>query len=243
MDEHLLAKVRALLAKAESTEFEAEAEAFSAKAMELIARHGIDEALLAASGAKSDVVDKLTVDIDNPYSYEKATLLTAVAQSMRCKAITSRNGKTYSCVTVVGFASDLERVNLLYTSLLLQATSQVTRQRPTPAKDWHERSTSTVAYRKSWFAGFNNSVFARLREAERSAASHHSPRQGVSTEIVLRDRSKVVAQEFAQLFPNARTYSGRRTISSEGYSNGKSAGERADLNDTRIGSRRHALSR
>ena len=47
-DERLLGKIRALLAKAESTEFAEEAEALSARAQELMAKYSIDHALLAA---------------------------------------------------------------------------------------------------------------------------------------------------------------------------------------------------
>ncbi|WP_017570470.1 DUF2786 domain-containing protein, partial [Nocardiopsis halotolerans] len=47
VDQGKLARVRALLAKAESTEFPSEAEALSARAQELMARHSIDRALLA----------------------------------------------------------------------------------------------------------------------------------------------------------------------------------------------------
>src|SRR5207244_1555239 len=45
-DDPALAKVRALLAQAESTSFEAEAAAFTAKAHELMARHAIDVAFV-----------------------------------------------------------------------------------------------------------------------------------------------------------------------------------------------------
>jgi hypothetical protein len=45
-DDPVLAKVRALLAQAESTTFEAEAETFTAKAQQLIARHAIDAAIV-----------------------------------------------------------------------------------------------------------------------------------------------------------------------------------------------------
>ncbi len=46
-DDKILLKVRALLAKAESTDFSEEAEAFTAGAQKLMARHSIDYALLA----------------------------------------------------------------------------------------------------------------------------------------------------------------------------------------------------
>src|SRR5438045_2689314 len=46
IDDRMLAKVRALLAKAESTEFTDEADALTAKAQELMTRYSIDRALV-----------------------------------------------------------------------------------------------------------------------------------------------------------------------------------------------------
>src|SRR6202035_1951697 len=43
LDDRILARVRSLLAKAESTEFEAEADSLTAKAQELMTRHAIDQ--------------------------------------------------------------------------------------------------------------------------------------------------------------------------------------------------------
>ena len=53
-DTRILGKIRALLAKAESTEFPEEAEALSARAQELMAKHSIDHALLAAQSGNRD---------------------------------------------------------------------------------------------------------------------------------------------------------------------------------------------
>lgn len=243
--ENLLAKVRALLAKAESTEFEAEAEAFTAKAMDLIAKHGIDEALLAASGAKRDEIDQLRIDLDAPYSSEKQTLLTQTARAMRCQCIGTRVGRTTQYCIVVGFKSDLDRVNLLYTSLLIQATGQITAQRPSDSdvnSRYYYRRESVAAYRRAWLLGFALKVGERLREAERCAAAQtadHMP--GVSTALVLRDRSALVDQRYADLFPNARPRS-HQVSSANGYRSGQSAGERADLGSTRVGGSRRALS-
>ncbi|RST20878.1 bifunctional 3'-5' exonuclease/DNA polymerase [Streptomyces sp. WAC04770] len=50
----MLTRIRALLAKAEATGFPEEAEALTAKAQELMARHSIDEALLAARSHSTD---------------------------------------------------------------------------------------------------------------------------------------------------------------------------------------------
>ena len=238
--ENTLAKVRALLAKAESTEFEAEAEAFTAKAMELIAKHGIDEALLAASGDKRDDIGQLRIDLDAPYTTEKQTLLTMIARAMRCQCVGTRYGRTTAYCMVIGFESDLERVNLLYTSLLIQATSQLTRQRPDADNLWFE---STTSYRKAWFCGFAYAVGERLQEAERRAAAQTVDRTpGVSTALVLRDRTAMVDERYAELFPDVQT-SRRQIRSGNGYRNGRSAGERADIGSTRIGAHRSALPR
>src|SRR4051794_37528109 len=65
-DTRVLDRVRALLAKAESTDFPAEAEAFSAKAQELIARHSIEEALTARDRAEV-VPFARRIGVDHPY--------------------------------------------------------------------------------------------------------------------------------------------------------------------------------
>jgi hypothetical protein len=86
----MLERVRALLAKAESTTFPEEAEALSAKAQELMARYSIDRALLeATSGLGVDDVSGRRLLIDDPYAKEKSLLLAEVAGANRCKAVWS----------------------------------------------------------------------------------------------------------------------------------------------------------
>ncbi|MGH3566379.1 MAG: DUF2786 domain-containing protein, partial [Pseudonocardia sp.] len=53
--------VRKLLAKAEGAATQAEAETYTAKAMELMARHGIDSALLAAATPNSDEIGAVRI--------------------------------------------------------------------------------------------------------------------------------------------------------------------------------------
>src|SRR5262249_42684844 len=72
VDERILERVRALLAKAESTEFSEEAETFTAGAQKLMARHSIDYALLAHRGGHQDGTVGRRIPIDNPYEAPKA---------------------------------------------------------------------------------------------------------------------------------------------------------------------------
>ncbi|MFC7733439.1 DUF2786 domain-containing protein [Actinomadura keratinilytica] len=127
VDERMLAKVRALLAKAESTEFPEEAEALSARAQELMARHSIDRALPAAradgaAAAAGPAGRRLAVDA--PYESPKAALLTVVAEANGCRAVWHRE---LGFSTVLGFPADLAAVEMMFTSLLVQATAAMVR--------------------------------------------------------------------------------------------------------------------
>ncbi len=117
-DERMLSRIRALLAKAESTEFAQEAEALSGRAQELMAKYSIDHALLAAETGQAETPGGRRIAVDNPYEAPKATLLQIVAQANRCRVVWSRD---LGLVTVIGFPADLDAVELLFTSLLVQA--------------------------------------------------------------------------------------------------------------------------
>ena len=120
--------VRKLLAKAEGAATVAEAETYTAKAVELMARHGIDAALLAAADPGRDAIGPLRIGMQDPYSAGKARLLGWTAQALGCRWVMHGAwGGKVAAVTVFGHASDRERAEMLYTSLLLQATAQLVR--------------------------------------------------------------------------------------------------------------------
>ena len=129
---------------------------------------------------------------------------------------------------MLGFASDRARVELLYTSLLLQASSQLARQRPAWAGE------SVAAYRRSWLHGFAVRVHQRLveaeaRAAESAAAARASPSAtGPSVALVLADRSARVDRAYAEEFPQIGR-ARRAQLSGSGYAAGAHAGARADL--------------
>jgi hypothetical protein len=209
--------IRKLLAKAERAATVAESETYTAKAVELMARHGIDAALLAAAEPGRDEIGPLRIAMQDPYSAGKARLLGWTAAALGCRWVLHRAwGGKVAAVTVFGHASDRERVEMLYTSLLLQATAQLVRVRP----PWP--GESVAAYRRSWLEGFASQVHRRLVEAEeRAAAEARAPDSSVSSPgggvaLVLADRRRL-----ATLRPSALSGSGRAA--------GALAGQRADL--------------
>jgi hypothetical protein len=137
---------------------------------------------------------------------------------------------------VFGYASDLERADILYTSLLLQMA------RGLAAAAVPAGVRSVRAWRRSWLLGFVTAVIARVKAAEDRAASSAEGEtlQGPSTALVLADRTVVIRRQLEQAYPVTRrtriTYSGR------GYSAGYAQGQRADIGNARLKSAR-ALSR
>jgi hypothetical protein len=238
----LLAKVRKLLAKAEDPAVtDAEAEVYNAKAAELIAAYGIDRALLAASEPDTDRIGDRVVVLDAPYARDKADLLHGIAKALRCRTVLRNRwaaGRRELSLHLFGYASDLQRVELLYTSLLLQATTGMLRARAPYFED-------VRAFRRSWLNGFTAAVVRRLNDAEhraRSDAEHrHRPTgdPGRSVALVLADRSALVVQAVHDTYPQlgkGRT----RALSGSGRRDGWNAGQRADLGGTtRVGASAH----
>jgi hypothetical protein len=222
-----LETVRKLLAKAERAATAAESEIYTAKAVELMARHGIDAALLAASTPGSDAIGPLRIGMQDPYSAGKARLLGWTAAALGCRwVLHGAWGGKVAAVTVFGHASDRERVEVLYTSLLLQATAQLVRARPA----WP--GESVAAYRRSWLEGFAAQIHRRLVEAEERAAGDATARAPASgatgVAVVLADRRRRVDEEFATTYPRLATLR-PSALSGSGRTAGALAGQRADL--------------
>jgi hypothetical protein len=235
-DDTMLAKVRKLLAKAEDpAATPAEAETYTAKAAALMAAYGIDRALLALSDPALDVVGDLVVMVDRPYAADKADLLATVAAALGCRGV-RRTRYPEGTKELSLHRSDLQRVEILFTSLLVQALHALART-PVPSYD------HPAAFRRSWLAGFTQSVGRRLDRAEAAAAEDAADRfteHGTSSALVLADRSHAVVAARDETYPHLQQASTRR-LSGTGRHDGWAAGQRADLGGSRLGGSRRTL--
>jgi len=247
----VLDRVRKLLAKAEAKGVtEQESEALSAKAAELMARYGIEDAMLAAGASDNRKPTHKIIDIPNPYTEAKITLLTSIARPMRVQTVIleSSHGKTKVYrVHMFGFEVDLQRVEIMFTSLLLQATSQVIRKTP-PILD-NGRRQGTIAFRDRWITGFAWAVGRRIEQAEKAAKTEAQAEQTAAGDgkpgvaLVLASRDGLVEQLMNDTYPHltsgkARNLSGGREALWDGYA----AGERADIGQKSTGSSRQAIA-
>ena len=226
-DERILGKIRALLAKAESTEFPEEAEALSARAQELMAKYSIDQVVLAAQEGRRDSPAGRRLPVDNPYESPKASLLQTVAKANRCRTVWH---KELGLSAVVGFQADLDAVELLFTSLLVQANAAMLRAGA--KRDAYGRSR-TRAFRQSFLIAYATRIGERLSQAtvhaEQKAAAASS---GQGLLPVLRARQQAVDDAVGEMFGDTLT-SGRamRATDAEGWYSGRAAADMATLHN------------
>lgn len=195
MDARILDRVHALLAKAESTEFVEESEALTAKAQELIARHAIQDALLRR-GARDTRPSVRNVVVGNPYAHPKALLLAEIAAANRCRATWSED---LGWSTVFGYDGDLDAVELLFASLLTQATSALARSGSRRDRVGRSRTTS---FRRSFLFGFGYRIGQRLRDATRSEVVSADRDSGGALVPVLAARDEHVRDAQESAFPH-----------------------------------------
>jgi hypothetical protein len=232
--DRLLERVRKLLAKAEAEGVTVEeAQALTAKAAELMAKYGIDRALLAATRPETDKPANRILEIYNPWARVQAHLLCGLAAALRCQCILlpAREGQR---VHVFGYASDIERADVLYTSVLVQMWHGLVAAQ-VPAK-----ADNVRAWRRSWLLGYAAAVIAKVRAAEQRAeqaadvaddSGAHAP-----AALVLADRSMVIRETVARAYPVTR--SARVTYTGSGYGAGYAQGNRADIGTGRVGPKR-----
>jgi len=227
-DSRTLARIRALLAKAEATGYPEEAEALSAKAQELMARHSIDEAVLAAGGATAragggDVPGACRIGVDPPYETAKAVLLDAVAAANRCRAVWHEE---FGFSTVVGFEADLEVVELLHTSLLVQATAAMTAAEAAQRAGGRKR---TKTFRQSFLAAYAHRMGDRLAATVREQTAEAAGEGGRERDLlpVLTARDVAVTEHLERLFPKTVTTRLRGVSDEAGWHQGTAAADRA----------------
>lgn len=241
-----LAKVRSLLDTAESLAGQGNTEAaenYRNKAISLMVTHGIDEAMVAAAAHKREEPEQRTFQVPNPYRIDKQLLLQHTAEGLGCKTVRLRNSAT---VHIVGFPADLDRVEMLWTSLLLQAFGEAARTSGpaiSPAWEWltgAEKGSARVSYTKSFLSGFSMVIGKRLHEATARARQAYEADHHVSTALVVVDRTKQVQATFAAAHPRVRSVN-RQVSNGTAYGRGGAAGQCADIGTTRVGGTRKQI--
>ena len=234
MQTDLLDRVRKLLAKAEDEGCTPEeAEALTAKAADLMARYGIDRALLGALRPETDRPADRKFRFEAPWADVKAHLLAALATALRCQCVQTQTDDGPR-LHVFGYSSDLERAEILFTSLLVQMARALAKQ-AVPGY-----GNTAKAWRRSWMLGYCAAVVARVRAAEEAAvasagADDAAADGATSAALVLADRSLTVRLQVSAAYPRLKKK--RVTYSGSGYGDGYREGQKADICGGKLRSR------
>ena len=223
-DPAVLEKVRALLAKAESTNFEHEADALTAKAQALMARHAIDEAVArgeARIGRENPSVRRVVVD--DPYARAKSSLFWAVASVNGVRAVWHQDS---GHMTVVGFATDLDAVEVLFTSLLMQASKAMLAKGRVVD---HRGRSRTRSFRHSFYLAFADRIHERLVMAADQARADAERELERDLLPVLASRRDEVDDATERIFPKLRKSRGLSVTNEAGWRAGRVAAELATL--------------
>lgn len=220
-------KIRKLLQKAEGTSIDAERDTFLAKATELARDHAVDmHNLGVANPDRREPIGKRVYFRDDKHSSlikARRELLFSMADLNRCRTV--MYGRAY--VEVVGHESDMDMVDLMYTSLLLQLQTAMARAEAGLG------SGALRSWRTSYAHGWVHRVYSRLLQARRT--NNTTP----GTDLVLADRSALVQAYMTETYPKLRKGSsmGISTRDGSAYRQGAADANRADLGGARVGTR------
>ncbi|WP_405968270.1 DUF2786 domain-containing protein [Streptomyces sp. NBC_00015] len=230
LPEALLGKVRALLRKAENpAATEDEARVYLDKAYELMAKYGIEQAMLDDVTEPERPVDRI-VDLYPPYVKEARRLFARIGYEMRCRAVYPGGKDNRHRVHLFGFAADIQATEVLFASLRLQMLEGADR-----ADRLHRpEGEDARAYKRSWMLGFIREVTARIGAAQRTASAaaeqgnEADGADGRSVALVLADRTTVVESQLAAQYPKLNKTRPTK-FKGTGYWQGVSDGRDADI--------------
>lgn len=224
----ILARIRALLAKAEGTEFPDEAEALSEKAQELMAKFSLDRALVDADPSQDlpDHSGARRIWVETPYVSAKAQLVGAVASANGCRTVSMEQ---LAVVTIVGAELDLQLTELLSTSLLVQANRAML---AAGKHVGHRGESRTRSFRQSFLMAYAQRIGERL-QATTDATRAAVPEVDAGRLLpVLSKREEQVDALFTKLFPETVTRRTRIT-NGAGWNAGLTAADLAQLETRR----------
>jgi hypothetical protein len=183
-------------------------------------RHALEQALVAGPATSAPRASARRLWLDAPYANAKSSLVHQVAAANRCRAVSL---PSLDMVTVVGHAADLATVELLVTSLLVQADRAML-----AARDGSVPRSRTRSFRHAFLLAYATRIGERLTAAAHEAQAHARAELGEGLLPVLAARAEVVEQTVGELFPRLT----RRRFSvgnGDGWAAGRAAADAASL--------------
>jgi hypothetical protein len=224
--EKMVDRVAKLLRQAEDAELagrDAEMIAFQEKAFDIMATYGISEALARARQNGLDIkVDAQAasayVHFEGAYQRMQAELFWEMSGAMQCQALRF-NSRGKVSMRVYGMPDHLQRLQDIWVLLAPQAQRGMEKAHPGA---WSS-SSEVVMYRRSWLAGFGDTIGRRIRKAENKAAADAG-----ALELYKSDKERAELALRTD-YPHTSEVTSNVDYDSFGYDQGCQAGEAAQL--------------
>jgi Protein of unknown function (DUF2786) len=244
--ETVVDKVVKLLAKAESTNSEAEAEALYAKASDLITRHSIDQALLdSAAGRSVDEITEISFPLGSTYwqAWKSAGANVGAALGFKVSLDNRKNGRMWW----TGWGNEVKPAEILWTNLMIQAERFAREYMSRYRSPYHhvmeagEIREDRYKAKRSFLIGFGLQVANRIQQQRETTRREVSAEHGSSDLLpVLVSRDQRLDEYWdAKNLKKAR--SGKLSYNSEGFVAGMEAGDKADLGNRGMSGTRGSL--
>ncbi len=225
-----------LLAKAESTQYPAEAQAYTEHAQRLMVRYGIDKAAVDAErgrqGRTQEAIIEFKIELSGVYKTVQRLGLQAVMLEYKLVKLLQQTGRLTDKLYVIGAESDVKQMVQLADSLKIQQTTAVASwwARFDPAqKSWMTEAEKS-AERREFALAFYTGAAAKLH----SIMNEESEATG--TELVLVARKERADAWAAEQYPNTRKARAVRLGrgSAQASQDGHRAGLSADVNGRKV---------
>lgn len=244
MDNVWLDRLQKLMAKAEdaATTVE-ERNSIVEKMTFLMAKHGIEAAMLNAVSDTPEEVTQLRCIIQPPYINPKLSLLFAISHTFGTQAILvekpgSKRPDVKTVMQLFGYPSDLEKVMMLNGSLNIQMVSSLVGAQSSRPSGIHLKT-----FNSSFVVGYVDIVSFRIKRAyanaKRTVAENTT---GTGMELVLRTREVAIQDAYRSVHPHTtRVNTSSRVNSVSAFAAGQSAGRNANIGQTGLSGGRHAI--
>jgi hypothetical protein len=239
--ESLITKVRNLLAQAEHPNTgDKEAQAFYAKAADLMERHALDAAVVRAEkGHKPEAIKCLTFTVSGQgyHGKARASLVDKVAKGYGCEVVWQGNtlNSADRYALIVGTASACKALELLLPSIIAQAEmgAFAATRKHMEGKEFDTPANKNIArrdYFRSYLAGYGKAVGNKIGAGRRTLRKEVADTPGALVLVTDADR---ITQEFNRLFPETGTVRASKTDAA-GYAQGERDGRNADTGDSKV---------
>ncbi|CAN5836192.1 hypothetical protein BH23ACT2_BH23ACT2_15570 [soil metagenome] len=174
-------------------------------------------------GTEGEEPVEVRLPVDDPYADAKSLLLQVVAEQSRCRSV-FHTGLGLS--TVVGFPTDVTGVELLFTSLLVQAQSALASAARHAPPGTRVRSRS---YRSAFLLSYAQRIGHRLAEINEAVVAEVTEAEGGAFLPVLRSRAAAVDDAVAGRFGGLTSSAIRGGYDPAGWAGGRVAADNAQL--------------